>query len=118
MGRKRRGALLLISAAAAFSSACASHNGDVVIVNKAQESISRVDVHVCRQTIEGKSLQPGDKAQGLFHVNCEGDYGVTVEFSSGKRLHATTGYVTSGLDYSTEISVTDTQIVISKAEFR
>jgi hypothetical protein len=90
--------------------ACGSRTARVVIVNKAREPIARLLVTVCQQTIEARDVQPGQQASGTFLVNCEGDYNVTVEFASGKQLQTTTGYVTSGLDISHELDVTDVQM--------
>jgi hypothetical protein len=92
---------------------CGSGTGNVILVNNAREQIAYVVVVVCRQTIEARSVKPGErKAAGSFKINCEGDFDVNVELASGKRLHANFGYVTSGLDMSSEISITDAEITL------
>jgi hypothetical protein len=84
-----------------------------VLVNNAPEPIGRLVVSVCGQTIQGENIGPGRKLTGRFRVNCEGMYYVTVEFVSGRHVHATTGHVISGRDISSEISILDTRIALA-----
>jgi hypothetical protein len=110
--------LIVVLSTSALFYACSNHTGHLVVVNSAKEPIADVVVLVCRQTIEAHDLQPGRKATGTVRVNCEGDYDVAVLFASGKRLHATTGYVTSGIDFSSEIVVTDVEIKLEATTVR
>jgi len=97
--------VVLVVAASFALAACAPRKGELVLVNDAPEPIARVVVSVCGQT-------------GTFRVNCEGTYYVTVEFVSGRHVHATTGYVPSGADISSEISIHDTRITLARSTMR
>lgn len=92
--------------------ACTTNDGTILLVNKAKEPISRVLVTVCGQTIEVKNIQPTESAQGSYIVKSDSQYDITVEFQSGKRLQKEVGYVTNGIDFHDEITITDTDIEI------
>jgi hypothetical protein len=97
---------------------CAPRKGELVLVNNAPEPIARVVVSVCAQTIQGENIKPGQRVNGTFRANCEGTYYVTVEFVSGRHVHATTGHVTGGKDISSEISIHDTRIALARNSVR
>jgi hypothetical protein len=108
----------LVVAASFALVACAPRKGELVLVNDAPEPISRVVVSVCGQKIQGEHIRPGQKLTGTFRVNCEGTYYVTVEFVSGRHVHATTGHVIGGADISSEISIHDTRITLARNTVR
>ena len=110
--------VVLVVAASFALAACAPRKGELVLVNDAPEPIARVVVSVCGQTIQGEDIKPGRRLTGTFRVNCEGTYYVTVEFVSGRHVHATTGYVPSGADISSEISIHDTRITLARSTMR
>jgi hypothetical protein len=103
--------LFVLFASLAVAS-CAPAKGSVVLSNATSEPISRAAILVCGQTIERNRLQPHDKMSGSFKVNCEGDYEVSVQFESGRRLRSTVGYVSSGIDIASQIIVQDARIVL------
>jgi hypothetical protein len=110
--------VVLVVAASFALVACAPRKGELVLVNDAPEPIARVVVSVCGQTIEGEHIRPGQRLTGTFRVNCEGTYYVTVEFVSGRHVHATTGHVIGGADISSEISIHDTRITLARNTVR
>ena len=101
-------ALLLIS--------CTNSKGNFTLINKATEPIARASVVICGQTIELKDIQPNTSAAGFYKVKGEDHYTIQVEFQSGKTLRRETGYVTSGLDFQDEITVTDSDIEITETK--
>src|SRR5262249_17207950 len=107
---RRRSALAFVSA---LQIGCGHGNADVTIANNAHEAISGVSVTMCGQRIEAHNLAVGATTKGRMRISCEGDYDVAVTFDSGRQLRATTGYVTSGVDISAEISITDSKVTLN-----
>lgn len=95
------------------TASCTANTGNFSLVNKAKEPIAHASVTVCGQTIEMKGIQPTKSAQGSYKVKSDSHYDVKVEFQSGKKLQKEVGYVTNGLDFQHEITVTDTDIEIT-----
>jgi penicillin V acylase-like amidase (Ntn superfamily) len=70
-------------------------------------------VAICGQTIKLKDIQPNTSAAGFYKVTGDSGYTIEVEFQSGKTLRKETGYVTNGMDFQDEITVTDSDIEIT-----
>lgn len=96
--------------------ACDSYKGSFLLRNNSKESIARVQVLVCGQTIELKEIQPGKSRTGVYKVRSDSHYDVRVEFDSGRKLQKEVGYVTNGFDFHHEIAISDTDIEISDAK--
>ena len=88
-----------------------------LFVNKAGEPISKATVTVCGQTIKLNDIKPAKSARGSYTAS-ESHYDITVEFQSGRRLHKSVGYVTSGMVSNDEIVVSDSDIEIANSDAR
>jgi hypothetical protein len=109
--------LSMIATLVAFSlSACNKNEGKFLLINKATAPIARATVEICGQKIELKDIQPGKSAPGSYSVKSDSHYVINVEFSSGKKLQKEDGYVTNGMDFQHEISVSDAGIEISDSK--
>jgi hypothetical protein len=86
------------------------------LINKADEPIVRATVAICGQTIELKDIQPGESVSGSYDVTSDSHYTIEIEFQSGKHLRKETGYVTSGMDFQHEITVTGSDIDVTDSE--
>lgn len=96
-----------------FLISCTSNNGSFWLINKAKEPIARASVAICGQTIQLKDIEPNKSAAGSYTVKSDSHYVIQVEFQSGKKLQKETGYVTNGVDFKHEITVTDSDIEIT-----
>ena len=104
------GALMLAS--------CRAHSGSFALVNHASEPIAHASVSICGQTIELRDIQSGRSATRSYRVTSDSHYGIRVEFGSGKQLYKEVGYVTNGVDFQHEISVTDSDIEITATQVK
>lgn len=92
---------------------CTANNGKFALINKTNESISHASVFVCGQAIKFDEIQPNRNVTGSYEIKSDSHYLVRIEFQSGKKLQNEIGYVTNGMDFQHEISVTDTDISIA-----
>jgi hypothetical protein len=94
-----------------LTASCTRNVGRVSIVNKSTETISRATlVFSWGERIDVSDLAPSHTATLTYRVR-EGDFRVEVVFRSGKRLTTNVvAYVTTGVDFLDEITVTDTDI--------
>lgn len=97
-------------------SSCTTGKGNFSLVNKAKEPIARASVVICGQSIELKDIQPGKSASGSYDVKSDSHYAIKVEFQSGKKLQKEAGYVTNGMDFQHEITVSDSDIEITDSK--
>lgn len=95
---------------------CTTNEGDFSLVNRAKEPITHASVAICGQMIELKDIQPGKSAAGSYEVKSDSHYTIQVEFQSGKKLKKEIGYVTHGMDFQHEITVTDSDIEITDSQ--
>lgn len=102
--------------AALFLISCTTNKGSFSLVNKTKEPIARASVAICGQTIELKDIQPNKSAAGSYEVKFDSHYTIQVEFQSGKKLQKETGYVTNGMDFQHEITITDSDIEITDSK--
>lgn len=93
---------------------CTANKGNFSLVNKTKEPITRASVLICGQKIELKDIRPSGRASGSYEVKSDSHYTVEVEFLSGKKIRKETGYVTNGMDFRHEITVTDLDIEITE----
>ena len=110
--------VLGISAAivALLLTSCTPNKGSFSLINNANEPIARASVTICSQTIEFKGIQPNKSAAGSYEVRSDSHYEIRIEFQSGKKLQKETGYVTNGMDFQHEISVTNSDIAITDSK--
>ena len=102
--------------AALFLTSCTTNQGNFTLVNKAKEPIAHASVIICGQTIELKDIQPNKSAAGSYEVKSDSHYTIQIKFQSGKKLKKETGYVTNGMDFQDEITVTDSDIEITASK--
>lgn len=102
--------------AALLVTSCTTGKGNFSLINKAKEPIARALVTICGQTIELRNIDPSNSAAGSYHVKSDSHYTIEVEFQSGKKLRKETGYVTNGMDFQHEISVTGSDIEITDSK--
>ncbi|MDA3937099.1 MAG: hypothetical protein PF636_09675 [Actinomycetota bacterium] len=117
MGRKLRAALLgasillvpfiLLTILSSFGPKSIGH---FTLVNGSTDEIVSARVEVCGQVSEYSDLAPGDKTEDTFRVRGDSGYDVSVTFASGRELNREVGYVCSGFDYETVITVDDSSI--------
>ncbi len=96
-----------------FVISCTTNKGDFTLVNRADEPIARASVTICGQKIELVNIQPGESASGSYDVKSDSHYTITLEFQSGKIMREEVGYVTNGMDFQHEITVTSSTIEIT-----
>ena len=108
--------IVIATAALAISVYGKPFQGEISLVNKATEPITRVSVSICGQVIELEDIQPTKNAVGSYKVTCEGHYDIRIEFQSGKKFQKEIGYVTGGFNYWHEILVTDSGIEIGESK--
>ena len=101
---------------ALFLASCGSEKGVFVLINRSSEPILRATVRVCGQSISLKDIGDGKAASGSYEVRSDSGYDVAIEFSSGKILKKSGGYVTNGLDFRHRIVVTGSDIEIANDE--
>ncbi|GAC1469139.1 MAG: hypothetical protein PVSMB1_17720 [Gemmatimonadaceae bacterium] len=105
-----------VTIAALLLTSCTTNKGNFSLVNKAKEPITRASVAICGQTIELKDVQPNKSGAGSYEVTSDSHYTIQVEFQSGTKLKKETGYVTHGMDFQHEITVTDSDIEITNSK--
>jgi hypothetical protein len=96
--------------------ACARNTATIVLVNETKEPIASATVEVGGPIVELGQIEPGGRATGRLAVGGDADYHITVRFQSGAVLDRRLGYVTSGMDFHDEFSVSETDIVLKSAK--
>lgn len=107
------GAMLI---AVLLLTSCTTNKGQFSLINKSTEPIVQASVEICGQMIRMTNIQPGNSASGSYEVRADSHYTIQVEFQSGKRLRRETGYVTNGMDFQHEISVSDSDVTITDSK--
>lgn len=87
-----------------------SHAGEVMVENRTSESIDRATIEVCGQALELSQIAPGEKKTASYKVVTDSHYDVSVTFNSGRKIDASVGYVTNGMDFRDTLIVTDDAI--------
>jgi hypothetical protein len=93
--------------------ACTPNEGRFVIKNNAAEPIVRASVLICGQTEHFEQIDVRQMKTGTYHVTTDSHYDVKVEFRSGRILERKLGYVTNGLNFDDELTVSDADIEIT-----
>ena len=119
MSKKEKGCLfaagVVIAAVAALpliSPILFWSRGEVKIVNEAHEPIGGGHFTVCKQRFELGQIEPKASRQFDYKINCKGDYDVTLEFVSGKKLTKKVGYVETSSNFHHTLTVKDDDIDI------
>ena len=99
-----------------FATSCTTGRGNFSLVNGSKEPIVHAIVTICGQTIELRNIDPGNSVTGSYDVKSDSHYTIEVEFRSGKKLRKETGYVTNGMDFQHEISVTGSDIEVTDSK--
>ena len=92
---------------------CVKYHGTFSVANNASETITQVTVSICGQTIELSDIKPKESVSSSFEVTSDSHYVVRVEFRSGRTLVGEGGYVTNGMNFRHEISVTDNEVRVT-----
>lgn len=108
--------LFKIGLAALVLVECSNHKGHFRLLNKASEPLQHVNVNVCGQSISADNVLPLGEMVGDFVVKSDSHYSVQIEFKSGKKLQKDIGYITNGVDFNHEITVTDGDLSISNTK--
>ena len=93
---------------------CTPNRGSFSLINKAGEPITYASVTICGQKIELTDLLPNEIASGAYEVTSDSHYSIAVQFQSGKALQQEIGYVTNGMDFHHEITITNSTILIAE----
>lgn len=104
---------LTVLTALVLLASCSSNRGAFLLVNKATEPIAVATIKINEQTIELRNIQPNMSAAGSYKVRTDGHYKIQVTFESGRTLNKELGYVTHGMDFQHEITVSDSDIEIT-----
>ncbi len=92
---------------------CFSKNKGVLnLVNRSNESISRLNVSICNETLEFLNLKSGAVVSGSYTIKGDCHFEITVQFDSGKKIEKKYGYVTNGFDYSHQIEISDSMVKV------
>ncbi len=94
------------------------NKGTFSLINQADEPIVRALVTVCGQSIELRDIQPGASASGSYNVKSDSHYIVEIAFRSGKKLRNEIGYITNGMDFQHEITVTGSSVKVADSSLR
>lgn len=110
---KRWISLMRVVLIAAFLSSCATTTkNSVLIENASRESVSRISIRIGKARLVATELSAGASVERKYRFDGEGDFEVTVEFSSGKKLNSTSGYVTHGMTFRHKIVIEDDDVSI------
>ncbi len=96
-----------------FATSCTSNTGDFALVNKANETIARASVEISGQKFEFMDVEPNETVLSSYEVRFDSHYTIEIEFQTGRLLQKETGYVTSGMDFQHEITVTSSNIELT-----
>jgi hypothetical protein len=102
--------VLIVAALFALGPVLFWTKGQVTFVNGAHEPIRDGSFVVCKQRFELGEVEPSQRRQFQYKVNCEGDYDVTVQFASGKKLTRRIGYVTSSFEMRDTVMIKDDDV--------
>jgi hypothetical protein len=94
------------------SASCTSGDSRFTVMNETGEAISHATIVVCGQTIEMREIPVAGRVSGTYRVKSDSDYDVTVKFANGNQLHRKVGYVTNGVRYADEISISTADISV------
>jgi hypothetical protein len=107
-----RGAALVILLLACI--AC-GNSTSFVLANDTNDIIASATVQLKRASVELGQIEPGGRAAGTLAIGGDDDYHITVRFQSGRVLDKRLGYVTSGVDFHDEFSVSETDISLKRS---
>lgn len=91
-----------------------NHKGEVHVLNKTTELVSKGQLEICGQHFEFGAVKPGESKLILFKVRSDSHYSIRVEFESKRMLSKDVGYVTNGCDFKDTLIVGDHDIILSE----
>lgn len=97
---------------------CLARTGTFILINRASEPIAGGSVSIGAQVMQFSSIQPGHSVTHSYRVEGGSNYEIKIDFQSGKHLSKALGYLTSGVEFKHEISVTDSDIEITATHVR
>jgi hypothetical protein len=103
-------AVIVVAALFALGPVLFWTKGEVAFVNGAHEAIRDGSFVVCKQRFELGEIEPNQRKRFHYKVNCEGDYDLTVQFASGKKLTRRIGYVNSSFASHDTVSIKDDDV--------
>ena|ERR1700704_167862 len=86
--------------------------GEVGLESRASEPIDQAIVVVCGQRLDFSDVALGETKSAKFKVRGDSSYEVSIAFHSGRKINATVGYVTNGINYKDKLVVTDNEVVL------
>ena len=110
--------ILCLFAVGLFALVFSANKGEVLVVNRAAESVARGQIEICKQKFTFGPIKPSETKHIFYKVWSDSHYKITVEFQSGKKLTRELGYVTSGVDFSDTLIVKDNDILLENRSFR
>ncbi len=93
-------------------SSCTKDEGTFVLMNRSSETISNLSLSISGKTFAFKNVRPGDSVSGEYLIKSDDHYVIAIEFASGKKMKKEDGYVTHGMDFQHEITVTESDVII------
>jgi hypothetical protein len=108
--------LALVAFAFVALGACSRNTATFVLSNDTEEPIVGATVEVNGERVDLRRIEPRARGTGTVAIRGDGDYHVTVRFQSGRVLDRRLGYVTSGFDFRSEFSVSETDVALKKSE--
>ena len=94
---------------------CRNYEGRLEVENVASVAIDRITINVCGQAIRLEGIAPSTSALASYRVSADGHYDVWVEFRGGSTLQGSLGYVTTGMNFSDHLLVSDSEIRLERA---
>lgn len=104
--------VLSIVVALSIIISCKSNQGSLLLVNSSEESISRATVKICGEAMAFINIDPLKSVVGSYRVKGDSHFDIVIEFNNGRIFQKEIGYITSGFDYSHEITITNENIYL------
>ena len=88
--------------------------GQFVVVNKANQEITKAVVQVCGETFNMEGLKQDEVKVFCYKLKGQSSYKVKVTFPSGKRLIREIGYVTIGIESTDALIIEDEDVKLDQ----
>ena len=94
------------------------YRGNFEIVNRADETIARMDVSICHQDFNFRAVESGQSVKGVHVIKHGCEYNIKVRFVSGKKMESNVAYMTRGMNVDSLIAVkhSGAEVIRSKSK--